>query len=215
MRNGTWVEDKIITKVSDLNAKVRVEVLSRSINALWKTWSSNKMWVLFVTLDDPAQCETLDSGPTDSRYCADGGVYYTYNFDEEGIGGGGVNYPWGAESLKNDGVLLQDVTRASALSYKTMKAAGLNPFNFSQIEGTRSFIEQTLTQTDGVIDLTKSAGRYPGSWTLPVCNASWWGRSWNWNYADNKNLRKSITTHPPCLCGKSVVHNLLMIDTSL
>ena len=116
MRNGTWVEDKIITKVSDLNAKVRVEVLSRSINALWKTWCSNKMWVLFVTLDDPTQCETLDVGPTDFRYCADGRFYYTKNIDEEGIGGGGVNYPWGAESLKDDGNLLQDVTRASALS---------------------------------------------------------------------------------------------------
>ena len=46
-----------------------------------------------------------------------------------------------------------------------MKAAGLNPFNFSQIEGTHSSIEQTLTQTDGVIDLADilAAGRCPSA----------------------------------------------------
>ena len=37
MANGSWVNPNVISKVSDLNAKVRVEVLSRSINALWKT----------------------------------------------------------------------------------------------------------------------------------------------------------------------------------
>ncbi len=40
------------------------------------------------------------TGPPDSKYCADGGVYYTYNFVERPNGGGGVGWPWGADKLQ-------------------------------------------------------------------------------------------------------------------
>ena len=39
------------------------------------------------------------SGPQMSKYCDDGGVYYTYNFIERGAGLGNVGLPWGAENL--------------------------------------------------------------------------------------------------------------------
>ena len=39
------------------------------------------------------------SGPQSSKYCDDDGVYYTYNFIEEGAGGGNVGLPWGADQL--------------------------------------------------------------------------------------------------------------------
>lgn len=39
------------------------------------------------------------SGPQDSKYCADSGVYYTYNFIETGDMGGYLGYPWGGEKL--------------------------------------------------------------------------------------------------------------------
>ena len=39
-------------------------------------------------------------GPNDSRYCAEGGVYYTDNFIEHDGGGGGVGWPWGAVKLQ-------------------------------------------------------------------------------------------------------------------
>lgn len=205
MKGGAWVNPKVISKVSDLNAKVRIEVLSRSINALWKTWSSNKMWVLFTDLQDPdtTKCQADTTGPGDSKYCADGGVDYTYNFVEHDEEGGGVSYPWGAQNLPTLNIPLPWVTKASALSYQAMKDAGLDPFNFSPIAGLQSFIDQVTRQVNGSVDLAQFAGQYPGSWTLPVCNASWWGKAWNWDYAQNKDdVRGSTQTHPPCICGK-------------
>ncbi|KAI4282776.1 MAG: hypothetical protein L6R38_002698 [Xanthoria sp. 2 TBL-2021] len=63
MKNSTWVDPKALTKVSDLNNKLRKEALSRSIDSLWKTRTSNKMWVLFTDLgDDDANSATCDSG---------------------------------------------------------------------------------------------------------------------------------------------------------
>ncbi|KAL8818906.1 MAG: hypothetical protein Q9191_007840, partial [Dirinaria sp. TL-2023a] len=52
MANGSWVSPSSLTNVSNLNAKLRVEILSRAIDALWKTPTSNKMWVLFTDLQD-------------------------------------------------------------------------------------------------------------------------------------------------------------------
>ena len=39
------------------------------------------------------------SGPSISKYCHDGGVYYTYDFIEDGPGMGHVGLPWGADQL--------------------------------------------------------------------------------------------------------------------
>ena len=75
-------------------------------------------------------------------------------------------------------------------------------FDFDQVAGTAAFLTESLTG-DGT-DLTKQVGRYPGTWTLPVCDASTWGASWNSDYTnitDRNDAR--INTHPPCLCGKS------------
>ena len=92
------------------------------------------------------------------------------------------------------------ITEASARSYKVSKSASLDPFNFSQTAGTQHFLKESFKFTDGKSDLSRYAGRYPGSWTLPVCHASTWGKSWNWDYA-NKGYEKSPNTHPPCICG--------------
>ena len=103
MRDGAWVGPNVLTNVSELNQKLQIEIMSRSINALWKEFSSNKMWVTFVNLGDGpdlAKCMADTTGPQPFKYCADGGVYYTYNFLEEGVGGGGVGYPWGAQKLQ-------------------------------------------------------------------------------------------------------------------
>lgn len=63
MKDGAWVDPKALTKVSDLNNKLRKEALSRSIDSLWKTRPSNKMWVLFTDLgDDDANSTTCDNG---------------------------------------------------------------------------------------------------------------------------------------------------------
>lgn len=75
MKNGAWVNPNSVTKVSNLNKKIKIEILSRSIDALWKTYPSNKMWVLFTDLGDgidTTKCQADTSGPFDSKYCADG-----------------------------------------------------------------------------------------------------------------------------------------------
>ena len=233
MRGGVWVDSKVVTKVSDLNAKIRIEVLSRSINALWKTPTGNKMWVHFVDFQDlnGQKCQADTSGSPDSKYCVDGGVYYTYNFVEgKGGGSGAVGYPWGGQNLKQLDISLQVrglhheieefgltlsvqwVTEAFAKSYRLMKATSQDLFNFDHIAGTRSFLEEAFRQNNESVDITQLAGRYSGSWTLPVCDSSTWGKSWNWNYVEDNSLRargligellgSRSDTHSPCLCGK-------------
>ena len=75
LNNDNWINPDVLTPVSDLNAKIRLEILSRSIDALWKVWPYNKMWVLFTDLQndtDTAACELDNTGPRDSKYCDDG-----------------------------------------------------------------------------------------------------------------------------------------------
>ena len=57
------------------------------------------------------------------------------------------------------------------------------------------------------------AGKYPGSWSLPVCNASTWGQKWNVNYENHGASGGSI----PCFCGKShgMSTNLAKFNASL
>lgn len=103
MESGFWVNSSALPKLVGLEKSLRVEILSRSIDLLWKTPTSNKMWVLFVDLNDDrtttSNCLIDRSGPQASKYCDDGGVYYAYNFVEDGAGEGHVNYPWGGDKL--------------------------------------------------------------------------------------------------------------------
>ncbi len=67
------------------------------------------------------------------------------------------------------------MTEASAKSYRSMKAMGQDPFHFNQTTGTSQFLANAFTAGEGNLDLSEYAGRFPGSWTLPVCDASTWG----------------------------------------
>ena len=60
------------------------------------------MWVLFNDLQDDAnhsKCDQHVDGPQTMKYCGDGGVYYAYNYIEDGDLVGHVDYPWGADRL--------------------------------------------------------------------------------------------------------------------
>ncbi|KAL8849435.1 MAG: hypothetical protein Q9221_005607 [Calogaya cf. arnoldii] len=218
MEGGAWVNPNALTNVSNLNDNIRREILARSIDSLWKSRTHEqtiKMWVLFTDLsNDPDSKECLENifeaCPPDSKHCADGGVYYTYNFWEQKSGGGGVGWPYGADKLRSSaGIELKWVTEASAKSYRAMKAIGQDPFNFNQTAGTSQFLATAFTGGEGNPDLSEFAGRFPGSWTLPVCDASTCGKAWNWDYTGEKNdIRKSVHTHPPCLCGKALLYPL-------
>ena len=50
--DGKWLDSSAITRIKDAEKQMKVEIISRGINALRKTYSSNKMWVLFVNLPD-------------------------------------------------------------------------------------------------------------------------------------------------------------------
>lgn len=105
MRGGRWVNPQVLTEVSDAKEQIFYEIFARSLDALWKTPTSDKRWVLFVDLqeegDTTYKCGNNTDGPPDLRYCADGGVYYAYNFVEKGDHLGFLSYPWGADQLKS------------------------------------------------------------------------------------------------------------------
>ena len=52
LANVTGVDPRAVSNVSQINGKIRTEILARGIDALWKTPPSNKMWVLFTDLQD-------------------------------------------------------------------------------------------------------------------------------------------------------------------
>lgn len=89
-------------KIADLAPSLHAEILSRSVNEIWKQPSGNKMWVTFFDLKDDmskSHCAEDTSGPQAFKYCNDGGVYYVYSFVEHDWLGGWVDWPWGAQSL--------------------------------------------------------------------------------------------------------------------
>ena len=65
IRNGTWVNTDSLTKVSELSKKTRREILARCIDSLWKSPTSNKMWVLFTSVE----------GDNKTQACLDGKLY--------------------------------------------------------------------------------------------------------------------------------------------
>ncbi|KAL8925035.1 MAG: hypothetical protein Q9208_003719 [Pyrenodesmia sp. 3 TL-2023] len=174
MRDDAWVDPKTLSKVSDLNGKLKKEALSRSIDSLWKTRPSNK--ISYENAADRLVSYTDTTGPPDSKYCADGGVYYTYNFIEQSNRGGGISWLWGADKLEpKAGISLKWVTEASAKSYRLMKEIHQDPFNFNHTLGTAAYLAKAFTAGENNTDPSALVGRSPGSWTLPVCDASTWG----------------------------------------
>ena len=109
MKGGGWLNRSALIPLPQRERQIKTEILSHSIDALWKTPSKNKMWVQFIALGDDdrfgtTNCDANKSGPPDSKYCADSGVYYTYNFIETGDLGGYLRYPWGGDQLSKLGL---------------------------------------------------------------------------------------------------------------
>ena len=105
MKGGKWANPQLLTEVSDAKDQIFFEIFARSLDALWKTPTSNKIWVLFVDTQEDGnttyKCGNNTDGPPDLKYCADGGAYYAYNFVEKGDHLGFLSYPWGADKLKS------------------------------------------------------------------------------------------------------------------
>ena len=94
----------------------------------------------------------------------------------------------------------QWITEASARSYKLAQncMSDLDPFQFNVTIRSNAYLKSLFNSTPGYEEL-REYGRYPGTWTLPVCNASTCGKAWNWDYS--KQVYQA--SHPPCMCGKS------------
>ena len=77
-------------------------MISRGINALWKQYN---VYVYYTWLNDAgakpgdSKCDLDRSGPQDSKYCADDGVYYLYMYR---AGRSGADYPYGGAKLAAD-----------------------------------------------------------------------------------------------------------------
>ena len=102
---GVFLDPSKFQALPDIGKQMAIDILSHSLNALWKTPPSNKMWVLFVDLKGPnVDCNTDEAGPADSRYCKHEGVYYAYIIVEHGDHKAVVDYPWGGKIITNIGL---------------------------------------------------------------------------------------------------------------
>ncbi|KAI4283781.1 MAG: hypothetical protein L6R38_001946 [Xanthoria sp. 2 TBL-2021] len=175
MAGGAWVNSSSLTRLRDMETNLTVEILSRSIDALWKTPPSNKI------------CNFIEDGDKRER--------------------GYISYPWG-------GNLLQEKLELTS-RYRLAKRNAIDPFNVTGAIRTETFLAEAVKDNGTKIVLLNQAGRYPGSWTLPVCDASTWGQCWNWDYGrsdwDNDYANPATgdfgtspkhQTYPPCLCGE-------------
>ena len=109
----------------------------------------------------------------------------------------------------------QWITEASAKTYRLAKRNALDPFNFNQTVLSTTFLNESVLSDGQSNDLQNYAGRYPGSWTLPVCDASTWGQQWNFDYVNQdatvnsedcpKEQFHETRQHPPCICGESFI----------
>ena len=74
------------------------------------------------------------------------------------------------------------MTEASVKLYQLAKKHSIDPFDIDPINQTTIFLAEAVENVGSMIDLAELAGRYPGTWSLPVCNTSIWGKAWNWDY---------------------------------
>ncbi|KAL8924489.1 MAG: hypothetical protein Q9172_002654 [Xanthocarpia lactea] len=97
------------------------------------------------------------------------------------------------------------ITEASTSNYRVGKAApGLFHFRFDEVEKTSIFINKTYNG-EKPVNINELAGRYPDTWTVPVCDTSTWGAAWNWDFINKKQpileYGRQGKQLMPCLCG--------------
>ena len=89
--------------MDEIELQLKIEILSRSIDQLWKTRPFNKNWVTFIDLNDnvnQTRCKADNTGSQALKACGDGGVYYTYSYIEKDSLRGEVDHPYGWDKLK-------------------------------------------------------------------------------------------------------------------
>ena len=103
IRDGQWISADRLQPLPDIAIQLKRELISHALDGLWKTPTSNKMWVLYVNnVNTQITCDLDRSGPQITKYCDpvdEFGVYYTYNFIEKGDHRGIVGLPWGGDKF--------------------------------------------------------------------------------------------------------------------
>ncbi|OCK73645.1 hypothetical protein K432DRAFT_430486 [Lepidopterella palustris CBS 459.81] len=182
--NGTFVNGTNLPNSTEVELFYKQQIISREINAQWRTW---KIFVMFHKTNNSDDT----SGPSESRYysAADGGVYYLYFYHEDGILRGHLDKPWGLDFLNGNvyGITAADITKASARAFRAAK------FNYNQ-----SFAQErimTSISSNGALNPFADGAGWEGTWTLPVCDTGI--HNWNSQYG-NKTTRYGML---PCCCG--------------
>ncbi|KAI9682371.1 MAG: hypothetical protein M1817_000425 [Caeruleum heppii] len=194
---GVWAQPQIDVPISDIANKTGTDLLARGVNSLW---TKSKIYVTFVDLLDDAsksKCTADISGPQVTKYCADGGVYYLYRFDEDGHHRGHLDKPWGMDELNKIDLQPAWATEGSAKSFRVSQKLGGDGYNYDQEKGTDQILRDG--SKSGIQSLADSAGRLAGSWDIAVCDMGTWGKNWNYDYVSDPGREGN---HPmPCMCG--------------
>ncbi|KAL8774221.1 MAG: hypothetical protein Q9209_000972 [Squamulea sp. 1 TL-2023] len=192
-----WIYQNKLQSLPSLALELKRALVSHALDGLWKTPYSNKMWVLYVNQEIAGiECIHDVSGPKETRYCDEKdpfGVYYTYNFIERGDHQGIVGYPWGWDKFDALDLELNWVTEGSAKTFLLAKNNGdpnlpeaFDPFNVNSTLLFNALRKSKLGPNE--VSQDSQAGKYPGSWTIPVCNASTWGALWNFHFTSNNDF---------------------------
>ncbi|KAI4276848.1 MAG: hypothetical protein LQ337_002195 [Flavoplaca oasis] len=197
---GAWVDAPRFDSnkkigANDIAKFYKRNMISRGINALWKQYN---VYVYYTWLSDAGakpgdlgtKCDLDRSGPRDSKYCADNGVYYLYMYR---AGRSGADYQYGGAKLAADPYNINPIWAVKS-SARSFKAQGLNydaeATDLSKLLGAR-----------GIDDYLISPERLEGTWTFPVCDGSSQGRFIvDYNSQKDYDL-KGGRGEPPCACG--------------
>ncbi|KAI9889631.1 MAG: hypothetical protein M1814_005139 [Vezdaea aestivalis] len=199
LADGKWIRPSQNVSRTDLNKAFEADFSSRAINALWNNapTKDTKMWITFADLSDsPAKdaCHNDSRGPQQTKYCADGGVYYFYHFNETGHLRGVLDKPFGLDKFEGYGISPADITAASAKSYR----AAPNGFDYdSQTNASQTI---TAASQNGLKTFLDNPAALEGTWTIPVCDI---GKhvEWNFDYITGPLKNDKNTGHMPCMCG--------------
>ncbi|KAM7191314.1 hypothetical protein V8F20_009369 [Naviculisporaceae sp. PSN 640] len=188
LAGGAFVDSDAIPPPEDIEAFYKTQMVSRTINAKWRT---SKIFIMFKSTLDA----DINSGPSQTKYYSeeDKGVYYLYEMLEGNRMTSTLVKPLGLDDFDGSyfGITAQDITRASAKSFRA------GQFNYTN--------EDFVTELDDVLandganasisDPFKEGAAWPGTWTIPVCDTGKY--DWNVQYDDYSSRYGKL----PCCCG--------------
>jgi len=136
--------------------------------------------------------ESDTSGPADTKYYSsvDNGVYYLYQFYDDGNYEDHLGQPLNMENLSDFQINPNELSESSAAAFRQAR------FNFTTND-TVSLLESMLSDRNSTSPLSMGSA-FPGTWTFPVCDTG----SYNWN-SQYEGANPSLSPLLSCCCGHS------------